>query len=249
MRELRGEVTVFYSTHILDDVERVSDHVAILDGGRLVQLRPDRRAPRELRPGPAAGRHRRRRRRDRRRHGLRSPASSRSNPPSAPPTCAAYLVRVDAGRHRRRPGGDHPVRRRPRTDRHREPARPPRAGRRLPPPRQHQGACGMTASTSSPPEPLPRQTRRTDALLGLRTAAPQGPGRMGPRQARRGSSLVVTAAFMALTAANAWHQHLAHRQPPRMRSSRTDRSRWPRSTNFRPPSGPRSSSSPRSSRR
>jgi ABC-2 type transport system ATP-binding protein len=37
MRELRGEVTVFYSTHILDDVERVSDHVAILDGGRLVQ--------------------------------------------------------------------------------------------------------------------------------------------------------------------------------------------------------------------
>ena len=36
MRELRGEVTVFYSTHILDDVERVSDHVAILDGGRLV---------------------------------------------------------------------------------------------------------------------------------------------------------------------------------------------------------------------
>ena len=61
MRELRGEVTVFYSTHILDDVERVSDHVAILDGGRLDPLRTDRRAPRELRPGPAAGRHRRRR--------------------------------------------------------------------------------------------------------------------------------------------------------------------------------------------
>jgi ABC-2 type transport system ATP-binding protein len=40
MRELRGEVTVFYSTHILDDVERVSDHVAILDGGRLVQASP-----------------------------------------------------------------------------------------------------------------------------------------------------------------------------------------------------------------
>jgi ABC-2 type transport system ATP-binding protein len=35
--ELRGEVTVFYSTHILDDVQRVSDHVAILDGGRLVR--------------------------------------------------------------------------------------------------------------------------------------------------------------------------------------------------------------------
>ena len=40
MRELRGEVTVFYSTHILDDVERVSDHVAILDGGRLVRAAP-----------------------------------------------------------------------------------------------------------------------------------------------------------------------------------------------------------------
>jgi ABC-2 type transport system ATP-binding protein len=40
MRELRGEVTVFYSTHILDDVQRVSDHVAILDGGRLVKAAP-----------------------------------------------------------------------------------------------------------------------------------------------------------------------------------------------------------------
>ncbi len=40
MRELKGEVTVFYSTHILDDVERVSDHVAILDGGRLIQASP-----------------------------------------------------------------------------------------------------------------------------------------------------------------------------------------------------------------
>jgi ABC-2 type transport system ATP-binding protein len=40
MRELRGEATVFYSTHILEDVERVSDHVAILDGGRLVRAAP-----------------------------------------------------------------------------------------------------------------------------------------------------------------------------------------------------------------
>jgi ABC-2 type transport system ATP-binding protein len=37
MADLRGETTVFYSTHILDDVERVSDHVAILDHGRLVR--------------------------------------------------------------------------------------------------------------------------------------------------------------------------------------------------------------------
>jgi ABC-2 type transport system ATP-binding protein len=36
MEELRGETTVFYSTHILDDVERVADHVAILDRGLLV---------------------------------------------------------------------------------------------------------------------------------------------------------------------------------------------------------------------
>jgi ABC-2 type transport system ATP-binding protein len=40
MRELKGEVTVFYSTHILEDVERVADHVAILDGGRLVRSAP-----------------------------------------------------------------------------------------------------------------------------------------------------------------------------------------------------------------
>jgi ABC-2 type transport system ATP-binding protein len=40
LRELKGEATVFYSTHILDDVQRVSDHVAILDGGRLVRAAP-----------------------------------------------------------------------------------------------------------------------------------------------------------------------------------------------------------------
>ena len=40
MNELRGETTVFYSTHILEDVQRVSDHVAILDGGRLVRAEP-----------------------------------------------------------------------------------------------------------------------------------------------------------------------------------------------------------------
>jgi ABC-2 type transport system ATP-binding protein len=40
MQRLRGEVTIFYSTHILDDVQRVSDHVAILDRGRLVVSAP-----------------------------------------------------------------------------------------------------------------------------------------------------------------------------------------------------------------
>jgi ABC-2 type transport system ATP-binding protein len=33
---LRGRTTVFFSTHILSDVERVCDEVAILDEGRLV---------------------------------------------------------------------------------------------------------------------------------------------------------------------------------------------------------------------
>ena len=40
MSELKGEATVFYSTHILDDVQRVSDRVAIVDGGRLVRAAP-----------------------------------------------------------------------------------------------------------------------------------------------------------------------------------------------------------------
>jgi ABC-2 type transport system ATP-binding protein len=40
MQVLKGETTVFYSTHILDDVQRVSDYVAILDHGRLVTSAP-----------------------------------------------------------------------------------------------------------------------------------------------------------------------------------------------------------------
>jgi ABC-2 type transport system ATP-binding protein len=40
MQDLKGEATVFYSTHILDDVQRVSDDVAILDRGHLVAQAP-----------------------------------------------------------------------------------------------------------------------------------------------------------------------------------------------------------------
>lgn len=40
MRSLRGKTTIFYSTHILDDVERVSDTVAILNHGELVAQAP-----------------------------------------------------------------------------------------------------------------------------------------------------------------------------------------------------------------
>lgn len=42
MARLRTHTTVFYSTHILDDVERVSDHVAILNEGRLLANAPTR---------------------------------------------------------------------------------------------------------------------------------------------------------------------------------------------------------------
>ncbi len=40
LEQLRHETTIFYSTHILEDVERVSDYVAILDHGRLVRAAP-----------------------------------------------------------------------------------------------------------------------------------------------------------------------------------------------------------------
>jgi ABC-2 type transport system ATP-binding protein len=40
MESLRGKTTIFYSTHILDDVQRVSDTVAILNNGRLIAQAP-----------------------------------------------------------------------------------------------------------------------------------------------------------------------------------------------------------------
>jgi ABC-2 type transport system ATP-binding protein len=40
MARLRGQTTIFYSTHILDDVQRVSDSVVIMDRGRLVRQAP-----------------------------------------------------------------------------------------------------------------------------------------------------------------------------------------------------------------
>lgn len=40
MARLRKYTTIFYSTHILDDVQRVSDTVAILNGGELVTSGP-----------------------------------------------------------------------------------------------------------------------------------------------------------------------------------------------------------------
>ena len=49
MEQIKGEATVFYSTHILDDVQRVSDYVAILDHGRLVRAADGRTAARASR--------------------------------------------------------------------------------------------------------------------------------------------------------------------------------------------------------
>ena len=40
MEQLRDKATIFYSTHILDDVERVSDRVVILNSGKLVAQGP-----------------------------------------------------------------------------------------------------------------------------------------------------------------------------------------------------------------
>jgi ABC-2 type transport system ATP-binding protein len=40
MERLRERATIFYSTHILDDVQRVSDRVVILNKGRLIRQGP-----------------------------------------------------------------------------------------------------------------------------------------------------------------------------------------------------------------
>jgi ABC-2 type transport system ATP-binding protein len=40
MERIQKHATIFYSTHILDDVQRVSDNVAILNHGNLVALAP-----------------------------------------------------------------------------------------------------------------------------------------------------------------------------------------------------------------
>lgn len=37
MKDLRGETTIFFSTHILEDVQRCSDYVAILHHGKLIK--------------------------------------------------------------------------------------------------------------------------------------------------------------------------------------------------------------------
>lgn len=40
IEELRGDLTVFYSSHLLDDVQRIADHVVILDHGEIIEQGP-----------------------------------------------------------------------------------------------------------------------------------------------------------------------------------------------------------------
>ena len=78
IRGLGGEATVLFSTHILNDVERVCDRVAIIDHGRSRHRQPHGRAAGPLRHAHLRGRDRARRRRHARLAGrmccARSPA-------------------------------------------------------------------------------------------------------------------------------------------------------------------------------
>ena len=82
-------ISVLMATHLLDDVQQVCDHVVMIDAGKLVVVRRDRRPARADRPG------------DRRRRsavaGPRRPAS----PPGSPAVADRRPRRGD-GRRRRR---------------------------------------------------------------------------------------------------------------------------------------------------
>ena len=162
MRELKGETTVFYSTHILDDVQRVSDHVAILDGGRLVRAAPTAELLEtftrdRLRVGIVGGTD------DTAidlaklpgvlavqpddRDGDLAPTRSASAP-RTPPRVQREVTRF---------ASDHDL---TLTENGLD---PPRPGRRLPPPHRLEGACSMTAiaiadaaRAATPPSPAVR---------------------------------------------------------------------------------------------
>jgi ABC-2 type transport system ATP-binding protein len=40
LESLKGQMTIFYSSHILDDVERIADHVIVVDHGSVVEQGP-----------------------------------------------------------------------------------------------------------------------------------------------------------------------------------------------------------------
>ena len=145
MRELKGETTVFYSTHILDDVQRVSDHVAILDHGRLVKAAPTHvllgsftaNTLRVVLGGAKAA----------------TEVGMRQIPGVASVTVVSRSRRRDRLRRRdqgRRvgvgPAGDHAVRGRRRPDAHRQRGRDARPRDGLPPPHRPEGGGRMTVT-------------------------------------------------------------------------------------------------------
>ncbi|NHZ71452.1 MAG: hypothetical protein GWP18_07405 [Proteobacteria bacterium] len=40
LEQLKERMTIFYSSHILDDVERIADHIVVLDRGEIVEQGP-----------------------------------------------------------------------------------------------------------------------------------------------------------------------------------------------------------------
>ena len=58
MNKIRGKTTIFYSTHILDDVQRVSDVVAIMNHGELVRRLPSKSCCAERATLPTVSRRR-----------------------------------------------------------------------------------------------------------------------------------------------------------------------------------------------
>ena len=146
MSRLRGDKTIFYSTHILDDVQRVSDHVAILDHGRLVMTAPTAdlvaRSSGGHHPGEPGGGYSANRTRARhpgrgRQRAVRG-AAKRAN--------GAMTLTPAAGATRGRAAGSDAVRRRPGPGADHQPAGIRRPGGHLPPHRER-GACGMNATT------------------------------------------------------------------------------------------------------
>ena len=197
MRELKGETTVFYSTHILDDVQRVSDHVAILDHGRLVKAAPTQvllgsftkdmlrvvlgGATATTEAALAAARRRRhRRRRLSRRRGQ-------------------DLRRHDPGRRLgRRPALHHRVRRRGGPDPHQQLGGDARSRDRLPATHRPEGGGGMTAQTvaigppPSAPPPGRHVPRLRDPLRKELTEWLRGPARARHRRRRRSRRVFTT---------------------------------------------------------
>ena len=187
MRELKGETTVFYSTHILDDVQRVSDHVAILDHGRLVKAAPTQvllgSFTKNMLRVVLGGATRRPRR-----PSAASPASSPST--SSHETARPRPTTSRPGRRRvgRRPALHHEVRRRSGPDPDQQFGGDARSRDRLPATHRPEGGGGMTAQSVDHRVDQRRQLRRGGMFLGFRNVASQGAHRVVQRPHARSSS-------------------------------------------------------------